>query len=158
MKCRRINPENGMIVWFGVKDIRHSTEDTQSKKPFTCGSSVFCGEDVRVNEFAEVKNIAVFENENDKHDNYAEKEEAVINSLRQRLSVIKHELWYDYNNGMPLTDKVRSKATIDAYIAQTVLKHPDVIDIEGFESEQIKNDYSCYMIVDTIYGQIEFGI
>lgn len=130
MKCRRINPDNGMIVWFGVKDVKVQDD----------------------------KNIAIFQNSSNKHDNYAKETEGVINSLRERLSVIKHELWYDYENGIPLTDKVRSKAIIDAYITQKILEHPDVIDIEGFESEQTKSNYSCYIIVNTIYGQIELGM
>ena len=131
MKCRRINPENGMIVWFGVKDV------------------------IR-NEAGE--NQAIFQDETNKHANYATGSEGVANSLRQRLSVLKHELWYDYNKGMPLPDKARSKAIIDAYIIQTILEHPDVIDIEGFESEQERNNYTCYFVVNTIYGQIELGI
>lgn len=131
MKCRRINPDNGMIVWFGVKDV------------------------IR-NEAGE--NQAIFQDETNKHANYATGSEGVANSLRQRLSVLKHELWYDYNRGMPLPDKARSKAIIDAYIIQTILEHPDVIDIEGFESEQERNNYTCYFVVNTIYGQIELGI
>ena len=131
MKCRRINPENGMVVWFGVKDV------------------------IR-NEAGE--NQAIFQDETNKHANYATGSEGVANSLRQRLSVLKHELWYDYNRGMPLPDKARSKAIVDAYIIQTILEHPDVIDVEGFESEQERNNYTCYFIVNTIYGQIELGI
>lgn len=131
MKCRRINPENGMVVWFGVKDV------------------------IR-NEAGE--NQAIFQDETNKHANYATGSEGVANSLKQRLSVLKHELWYDYNKGMPLPDKARSKAVIDAYIIQTILEHPDVIDIEGFESEQERNNYTCYFVVNTIYGQIELGI
>lgn len=131
MKCRRINPENGMVVWFGVKDvIRNEAEENQ----------------------------AIFQDETNKHANYATGSEGVANSLKQRLSVLKHELWYDYNRGMPLPDKARSKAIIDAYIIQTILEHPDVIDIEGFESEQERNNYTCYFVVNTIYGQIELGI
>ena len=131
MKCRRINPENGMVVWFGVKDV------------------------IR-NEAGE--NQAIFQDETNKHANYATGSEGGANSLKQRLSVLKHELWYDYNKGMPLPDKARSKAIIDAYIIQTILEHPDVIDIEGFESEQERNNYTCYFVVNTIYGQIELGI
>lgn len=131
MKCRRINPDNGMIVWFGVKDV------------------------IR-NEAGE--NQAIFQDKNDKHANYATGSEGVANSLKQRLSVLKHELWYDYNKGMPLPDKARSKAIIDAYIIQIILEHPDVIDIEGFESEQERNNYTCYFVVNTIYGQIELGM
>ena len=131
MKCRRINPDNGMIVWFGVKDVIIQTDGSTK---------------------------AVFQDETNKHANYATNVEGVTNSLRQRLSVLKNELWYDYNRGMPLPDKVRNKAIIDAYIIQTILEHPDVIDIEGFESEQEINMYSCYIVVNTIYGQVELGL
>lgn len=131
MKCRRINPDNGMMVWFGVKDVIQN--------------------ETGINE-------AVFQDENNKHANYATGSEGVANSLRQRLSVLKHELWYDYNRGMPLPDKARSKAIIDAYVIRTILEHPDVIDIEGFESEQERNNYTCYFVVNTIYGQIELGM
>ena len=131
MKCRRINPENGMIVWFGVKDvIQNETGENQ----------------------------AVFQDENDKHANYADKSEGVANSLRQRLSVLKKELWYDYENGMPLPDKVKSKAIIDAYVIKTILSHPDVIGISGFESEKDGHSYSCYAAINTAYGKIELGI
>ena len=131
MKCRRINPENGMVVWFGVKDVIQNESGI---------------------------NEAVFQDANDKHANYAEKSEGVANSLRQRLSVIKRELWYDYEYGMPLTDKVRSKSIIDAYIIEKILSHPDVINIDGFESRQTDNFYTCYFVVNTIYGQIELGL
>ena len=43
MKCRRINPDNGMIVWFGVKDIRKENDVV----------------------------IPTFQSEVNKHDNYA---------------------------------------------------------------------------------------
>ena len=118
-------------MWFGVKDV------------------------IR-NEAGE--NQAIFQDETNKHANYATGSEGVANSLKQRLSVLKHELWYDYNKGMPLPDKARSKAIIDAYIIQTILEHPDVIDIKGFESEQERNNYTCYFVVNKIYGQIELGI
>lgn len=143
MKCRRINPENGMVVWFGVKDVikRPIVEPNVDEAP-----------DV------EYENVAVFQDSNDKHANYAEKAEAVANSLKQWLSVIKHELWYDYEYGMPITDKIKSKAIIDAYIVEKVMQHPDVMDITDFESRQDGHFYTCYFIVSTIYGQIEVGI
>lgn len=131
MKCRRINSENGMIVWFGVKEPPKKQKNSE---------------------------VTVFQNSEDKHDNYATGSEGVANSLKQRLSVLKKELWYDYENGMPLVDKVRNKAIIDAYIVQTILKHPDVIDIDGFESRQDGSFYTCYFVVNTIYGQIEMGM
>lgn len=131
MKCRRIDATTGNIIWFGVKEVSKD---------------------------AEGNNVAIFENTTDKHDNYIGGSEGVANSLRQRLSILKNELWYDYANGIPLIDKVKSKSIIDAYIIQTVLKHPDVIDIEGFESMQENHAYSCYLIINTIHGQIELGL
>lgn len=131
MKCRRINSSNGMVVWFGVKDV---IQDENGK------------------------NVAVFQDKDDKHANYANKAEGVANSLKQRLSVLKKELWYDYEYGMPLTDKIKDKVVIDTYIAEIILKHPDVISIEGFESKQEGHSYTCYFIVNTIYGQVELGL
>lgn len=98
------------------------------------------------------------QNSNDKHDNYANELEGVIDSLIQRLSVIKNELWYDYDTGIPLIDKVKSKATIDAYVAETVLSHPDVLAIEGFASEMVKSKYSCFFIARTVYGKAEVSL
>ena len=145
MKCRRINPDNGMIVWFGVKEIKKDT--TLASNKTVASESTIVG-----------KRKTIFQSEMNKHDNYATGTEGVENSLRQRLSVLKHELWYDYGNGMPITDKVRKKAIVDAYVIQTVLNHPDVIEIEGFESEQTGHQYSCYLIVNTVYGKIELGL
>lgn len=146
MKCRRINPENGMVIWFGVKEPPKQ--------------ALFVNEDVVVSNELVVSDEGktIFQNPDDKHDNYADKAEAVTNSLRQWLSVIKHELWYDYEYGIPLIDKVRSKAVIDAYIVEKIMQHPDVIDITDFESRQTNNFYTCYFIVNTIYGQIELGV
>lgn len=156
MKCRRINPDNGMIVWFGVKN--------RPVPLLACGNDKTCGAPYSASgismDVITVLNSdrTVFQDEANKHANYATGSEGVANSLRQRLSVLKHELWYDYNRGMPLPDKARSKAIVDAYIIQTILEHPDVIDVEGFESEQERNNYTCYFIVNTIYGQIELGM
>ena len=145
MKCRRINPDNGMIVWFGVKEVKK--DSVLASNNSVASESTIVG-----------KRKTIFQSEMSKHDNYATGTEGVENSLRQRLSVLKHELWYDYGNGMPITDKVRKKAIVDAYVIQTVLNHPDVIEIEGFESEQTGHQYSCYLIVNTVYGKIELGL
>ena len=134
MRCRRIT-DKGNIVWFGVKDVEYYVDENN-----------------------EQHTRSIFVDNDNKHDNYSTEKEAIKDSLTQRLSVIKNELWYDYQYGLPLTDKVRSKAVVDAYIIKTLLNHPDVLDIEGFESLQDKNTYSCYFIINTIYGQIELGI
>lgn len=130
MKCRKINQENGMITWFNIKhvEIVKDEDGNEIAKP-------------------------TFDT-----GNYAYTSEGVANSLVERLSVLKHELWYDYNNGMPIVDKTKSKAIIDAYVIQTILEHPDVLSIEGFESRKEQHSYTCYFVVNTIYGQVELGI
>lgn len=159
MKCRRINPENGMVVWFGVKDVK-SASGFYADEDKICGAPYRKG-DINMDEIVVYDSSyakPTFQNDSNKHDNYADGSEGVANSLRQRLSVLKHELWYDYENGMPLPDKVKSKAIIDAYVIKTILSHPDVIGISGFESEKDGHSYSCYAVINTAYGKIELGI
>ena len=104
------------------------------------------------------KSKTQFYNENDKHDNYAKEQEGVATSLTQRLSVIKNELWYDYNYGVPLFDKVKSKAFIDSYLISTILKHPDVTQLIDFTSNVDKNSYSCTFKVKTKYGDLTVNL
>lgn len=96
-----------------------------------------------------------FYNEVNKHDNYAYQNEGVKNSLIQRLSVIKNELWYNKNYGIPLLDKTKNKGEIDGIIINIILSQEDVISIEDFVSIIKDTKYDCYFIVNTIYGQIE---
>lgn len=104
------------------------------------------------------KNKMNWYNENDKHDNYAKEQEGVATSLVQRLSVLKNELWYNINEGLPLIDKYRNKNILDSYVASTILKHPDVINISEFTSSLNKNSYSCKVVVNTIYGNVDLTI
>lgn len=104
------------------------------------------------------KNKMNWYNEDDKHDNYAKEQEGVSTSLTQRLSVIKNELWYDYNYGVPLFDKVKSKAFIDSYLISTILKHPDVTQLIDFTSNVDKNSYSCTFKVKTKYGDLTVNL
>ena len=104
------------------------------------------------------KNKMNWYNEDDKHDNYAQTQEGVATSLTQRLSVLKNELWYDYNYGVPLFDKVKSKAFIDSYLISTILKHPDVTQLIDFTSNVDKNSYSCTFKVKTKYGDLTVNL
>ena len=138
MRCRRIvNSEDGVkhIVWFGSYGIRLELQPdgTYKKK-------------------------AKFYNSQNKHDNYASEKESVRDSLIQRLSVIKNELWYDYNYGVPLTDKVKDKSIMDAWFIKTINNQPDVVSVLAYESEVVKNTYSCYFVCSTKYGLLEIGI
>lgn len=102
---------------------------------------------------------ALFYNPNDIHDNYAEKQEGVATSLQQRLSVLKGELWYQVNYGLPLFDKNKSKTILDSYIASIIMAHPDIVSILEFNSEKNDNHvYSCWFRVLTTYGEMEMSI
>lgn len=137
MRCRRmIKQDDGtyFLVWFGCKGItsRVSNSETIIEPQFF--------------------------NDNNKHDNYGSEQEGVYYSLLQRLSVLKYELWYDYNNGMPVVDKNRDKAIIDAYIIKTILAHPDVLDIENFSSSVTGHKYECSVKVVSKYGSIDLTL
>ena len=101
---------------------------------------------------------ARFFNPDDKHDNYSDKQQGVVDSLTQRLSVIRRELWYDVNYGLPLLDKQKSKVAIDAFIGKTVLAHPDVDSIKDFKSEIVNKMYTCSMKIITKYGEIVLNV
>ena len=101
---------------------------------------------------------SLFSNENNIHDNFAEGQEGVADSLTQRLSVIEGELWYNVSFGLPLMEKIDSKIAIDAAVSQIVLSHPDVIDIIEFESSKSATRYYAKMKISTNFGEFSLEI
>lgn len=101
---------------------------------------------------------AKFYNATNKHDNYSAKQQSVVDSLIQRLSVIKGELWYKVNEGVPLFDKYRSKGIVDAELLSIVMRHPEVVSIVEFSSKIDKTFYSCNIKILSIYGEIEVNL
>lgn len=101
---------------------------------------------------------AKFFNRNDKHDNFSDKAEAVVDSLMQRLSVIQKELWYNVSYGLPLVAHNRSKLMFDSSTASIILSHPDVESILQFQSKIEKTSYSCNFSVKTKYGVVDVTI
>ena len=97
---------------------------------------------------------AKFANNSDKHDNFASENDMVRDSLIQRLSVIRHELWYNYQYGMPLVDNDTSKVTIDTFVMSTIQQHQDVIEITSFTSFIDKYDYHCDVKFTTRFGNV----
>ena len=88
--------------------------------------------------------------------NYSDAQTAVRDSLTQRLSVIKGELWFNLLSGIPLLDE-KSPSILDSYISKTILEHPDVISIENFDREIIQHKYSCKFSVKTRFGELEMS-
>lgn len=100
---------------------------------------------------------AKFFNPNDKHDNFAEKQEYVADALTQKLSILQKELWWNVSYGLPLMEKLNSKTALDATIAQIISAQPEVRDIMVFESNIIAHKYSAHIEIDTIYGPVSLN-
>jgi len=86
-------------------------------------------------------------------ENYAVQQENVACSLIQRLSVIKGELWYLINYGLPILDKVRNRQIMDSVIINIILNHPEVKNIIYFTSEIKDHVYIYSSRISTIYNQ-----
>ena len=101
---------------------------------------------------------AKFYNTNNIHDNFSDKQQSVVDSLTQRLSVLKKELWYDYNYGMPLLEKQKSKLSLDSFIGTTILSHPDVRSIISFNSKVVNKKYMCDIKILSTFGEININL
>lgn len=95
---------------------------------------------------------AKFVNAGDKHDNFSSGIEMVKDSLIQRLSVIRHELWWNWQYGMPLVDDDTAQITIDDFVMKTISQHPNVISIMKFSSKVEGRNYTCNVEFKTSFG------
>ena len=86
-------------------------------------------------------------------ENYSEEQKGVRDSLVQRLSIIKGELWYKASYGLPLTEKVKNKGIYDSIIISIITSHPDVVNISYYNSVVENKTYYLDFIVYTIYNQ-----
>lgn len=89
---------------------------------------------------------------------FSDKQQAVADSLSQRLHIIKTELWYNISFGLPLFEKTKSKTLIDSTVLNIVVAHPDVLNIKSFSSSIVNHEYTCSMQVMTKYGIIDILI
>ena len=152
MKCRRMVEKN--IVWFGSygkdkdghamfynggKDHVEYDENNMPLDPSIANDN---------NKKAVVRHLSKI----DRHDNYAKDLEGVAQSLQQNLSVIRGELWYNVNFGMPLTSSNLSKGILDSYVVDTILDNPYVYSISTFDSLVSNHRYKATFEANTIYG------
>ena len=84
--------------------------------------------------------------------NYVEDTDAVVASLIQRLSVIKGELWWQVNYGMPLTDKVRGTTLYDMVVTDIITSHPGVASIQSYSSNLVGHTYTYTCTIKTVFG------
>lgn len=101
---------------------------------------------------------AKFFNDSDKHDNFSMYQQSVIDSLNQRLRILKGELWYKMTYGLPLLEKTKSKLSVDASIIETISQHADVVSIQSFTSSIVDKKYTCKIEILSKYGQISLKL
>ena len=85
-------------------------------------------------------------------------QEGVAADLTQRLSVLKNELWYQINYGLPLLDKIKSKAVIDASVLDIITSHPNVVRVSKFESQVLNRKYSCKATIESEFGPVQLNL
>lgn len=90
--------------------------------------------------------------QSDTVNNYSENTDAVVDSLIQRLSVIKGELWYQVNFGMPLMEKLRGTTVLDMTIMDIITSHPGVAQLDSFTSSIKNHVYTFTGQIRSIYG------
>lgn len=93
-----------------------------------------------------------------KANNYVDDLEAVVASLRQKLQVLRGELWYSSSFGLPLFDKNKSKISLDLAISNMVLATKNVITILHFESEIVDRNYHAKIEIKTTFGEAVVSI
>lgn len=86
-------------------------------------------------------------------DNYSTEEQGVIDSLTQRLSILKGELWININYGIPLLEKHKNKYIFDYTIIEIITSHPDVLSV-NFNSKVENNKYYFYANIVSKYGKL----
>lgn len=84
--------------------------------------------------------------------NYAGLQEGVAYSLTQSLSVLKGELWWQINHGLPLLEKIKNKNILDSVIINIILKNPDVVNIFYLNSSVKGDQYYFETKIATIYA------
>lgn len=132
--------KDGNVVWFGSYG---KNEDGTGKFYNRYTRSKKIGKDI-VNEVIT--------------ESYSKEQDAVRDSLFQRLSILKGELWYRITFGIPLFEKINSKTLIDTHVASVVTSNEDVIRIEKFESTLYNHKYTCNMVIISKFGNLNLQI
>lgn len=147
MRCRKI--QDGEVIWFG----------SAGKNQDGTAKLVYNQEELYQNLRSQNKSVRdnAFNTFTKSKYNFADNQEGVANSLTQRLSVIKKELWYRMSYGLPLFDKVKSKVFMDSEITQIIMSHPEVTRIIKFNSKVLNKNYTYEAVILTTYGELELN-
>ena len=171
MKCRSLS-KNNSIIWFG-KDLLEPASYSFYRLDATGKSGyldkiVTDGEVITIDGIAytvsisgivgvllnndEVAGVVSLSAAKTPLDNYSTDSAAVADSLTQRLSVIKGELWYQVNFGLPLADKQRSTNIFDFIICDIITSHPGVASLDKYTSKTDGHTYTYTCEITSVYG------
>lgn len=157
MKCRKMTWNELKncydIVWFGSKGKNEN------------GKAIFVDENGKTIqssqlEYVEGTDILTRNSAKKVHNNFSEDADAVVESLRQRLSVMKNELWNDYLYGLPLLQEGVTKAMIDSDAILMISYCPGVRSLNSFKSEidVSSKTYKLEFDISTIYGDVSVSV
>ena len=182
MKCRNLSEKNHNIIWFGkdfetaptviyyvfndgntgTASFTKNTTSSAYDGSFTVETKKYyykLNDDSTINGIFSTDTSPSISNANGKCTltttklpNYVEDTDAVVVSLIQRLSVIKGELWWQVNYGVPLTDKVRGTTLYDMVITDIIASHPGVASIQSYSSNLVGHTYTYTCTIKTIFG------
>lgn len=76
----------------------------------------------------------------------------VRDALISKLSILKGELWYKYNFGLPLIDKVKIKGIMDAEVLNIINGIQEIKRVVSFNSVIENRKYILNFSVETIYS------
>lgn len=91
-------------------------------------------------------------------ENFATEQQYIADDLTQKLLVLKNELWYAIQYGVPLLDKIKSKIKMDSFVASTIMSQPDVIKILKFNSSLNNRVYSVDVSILSSFGNINIEV
>jgi hypothetical protein len=153
----RLKDEAGYAAVSGSKLSNDSSGNLILALSDTVSYYAFYDDDYEVNgkfysDAAKTAFIGYFSRMTGKADNYESGTDGVIDSLIQRLSVIRGELWYQINYGIPLMGKYKSKGIFDSSISEIISGNPGVRNIISYKSSVDKTVYSFTCRILTIYG------
>ena len=76
----------------------------------------------------------------------------VKDSLISKLSILKGELWYKSNYGLPLTEKTKIKSIIDVAVLDIINDQQEIKSVISFDSRVNNHNYILNFSLATIYS------
>ena len=82
----------------------------------------------------------------------------VRDALISNLSILKGELWYKSNYGLPLVDKIRIKSIMDAAVLNIINEQPEINSVIDFNSIIENRTYTLNFSLKSIYSDTPIAI